>query len=184
MPFTLVHGFIAYIASVFLTKDVRWRRLAFIAGIVPDLDGISLLWLDVNLFREWHHGWLHAPFTGVALGLLAAIVLYVYYSKKKERVNFGFVWMIFALGFILHPVTDVISSDWEINFGFPFMEWNVSNVILGIPDHHLVEHAGVVAYSRNDAILTSLTTIFLLALYFWNRKHVLELVKNEPEAVR
>ena len=39
----LVHGMIAWLVAILILKDANDRRLAVIAGVVPDIDGFFIL---------------------------------------------------------------------------------------------------------------------------------------------
>ncbi|MDO8428230.1 MAG: metal-dependent hydrolase [Candidatus Diapherotrites archaeon] len=167
MPFTLIHGIIGYLVARSFSKDPKLLALGFTAGVLPDLDGLPLLWGNISLFQEWHHGILHSPFTGMVLGLIFVLILAYFFKSQKKEFPAKLAFAIFVLAFTAHPVTDIFSSDWEINFGFPFTEWNLSSTILGIPDFPIaVNPFPLLIYTYNDLII-SLATLFGFAGLVW-----------------
>lgn len=116
----LAHFLIAYVAAALLTKDIRLRRIAVIGGILPDLDGIFLLF-DIGAYYRYHHALLHPPVAGVMLALALAAAL-AFYRKGAFKSAFAF----FMLGFALHGAADVLGTNWPVNLLAPFGTLDVS----------------------------------------------------------
>jgi len=116
MPFTIVHGLISYFAVCKLTKDGRLRALAFVAGMLPDLDGIPLLF-DMNLYRVLHRELFHQPIYGLILGIPIALIFGKYYGMDRKKT-----FAVFSGSFILHSVTDVLFTDWPVKLLWPFSQ--------------------------------------------------------------
>lgn len=113
MPFTLFHGLIPYFIASFFTKNKKYWLLAFAGGIMPDLDGIPILF-DLDLYYKIHHEFFHPPIFGVALALPAAFFSNRFLGLKKFSSAIAF-----ALGFVLHSITDVLFTDWPVKLLWP-----------------------------------------------------------------
>lgn len=95
----------------------RDRVLVAWAGMVPDLDGLTLL-AGVEMYGRWHHvlthGFVFAVITSAACALAA-----------RER------WRVAALAFVafhLHIVCDLLGSgvEWTISYLYPFSGWQLA----------------------------------------------------------
>jgi hypothetical protein len=115
----LVHGMIAWLIAIFILKDVNDRRLAIIAGVIPDIDGIFVLFNN-ELFLKYHHTLGHSFVYGVLITIVAAGL-----AKDKKKVG-----LAAFLAFSLHLFSDYIGSDWAI---FPF--YPVSNIDITIASY-------------------------------------------------
>ncbi len=116
MPFTLIHGLLSYFLVCFFTKDKRLRFLGFAAGTLPDLDGIPILF-DMELFYAIHHELFHPPIYGIILAIPVALVLGHFFKMDKVKT-----FAVFAASFILHPLTDVLFTNWPVKLLWPFSE--------------------------------------------------------------
>lgn len=114
MPFTLIHGLIAFLFVSFFSKNEKLRFLAFVFGMLPDLDGIGLFF-DMNLYFEFHHELFHAPVYGLILGIIFALLLSKRFDLDKTK-SFAVVFFSFAL----HSVTDVFFTFWPVKLLWPF----------------------------------------------------------------
>ena len=113
MPFTLIHGLIPYFMVLPFTKSKKLRLLAFVAGMLPDLDGIPLLF-DMNLYYQLHHELFHAPIYGLLLAIPIAILLSKYFGMNRNKAA-----IVFAAAFISHPLTDVLFTNWPVKLLWP-----------------------------------------------------------------
>lgn len=116
----LAHLLIAYVAAALLTKDVWLRRIAVIGGIIPDMDGIFLLF-STELYYKYHHTIMHPPFAGIILALAFASAFALY---RKSAFNSSFLF--FMLGFALHGAADIAGTNWPVNMLAPFGTLDVS----------------------------------------------------------
>ena len=94
----------------------RDRRLVAWAGVVPDLDALSLL-AGAGAFSRFHHTVTH--------GLVAAVILTaVCAAMARDRLR---VAGLALLAFHVHLLCDLLGSgvDWSIAYRWPFsgMEW-------------------------------------------------------------
>jgi len=120
MPFTLIHGLIAFLIVSFFTKNQKLRLLAFVFGMLPDLDGIGLFF-DMNLYYEFHHELFHAPVYGIILGIIFALILDKFFKLDKIKV-----FAVVSFSFISHSVVDVFFTAWPVRLFWPFYSQNIS----------------------------------------------------------
>lgn len=108
----IVHGELAWLVAQKLNSR-RDRALVTAAGLLPDLDGLTIL-VSEDAYARWHHLLTHGVIAaGVICGLLAAV------ANEKARV------LGFALAaFHLHLVCDLAGSGagWPIFYLVPFSE--------------------------------------------------------------
>lgn len=157
MPFTLAHGLISYLIVRKFSKDINLRRLSFLGGIAPDLDGLPLLW-SYELYKKIHHTLLHPPFYGIVFGAICSFAFFLYCKKKKQQFNFFSGLLVFFFGFFLHSLFDIFTSSWKINFLFPLGElW------LGLP----YDLPYFLFLTVQDWIIT--IPIILLAVYLYSK---------------
>ena len=127
MPFTFFHGLIGYFAACALTKDKRLRALAFIAGMLPDLDGLAILF-NMDLYYALHHELLHAPVYGLVFGAIAAVLMSKFFNLNRKQ---SFVcFLVFALAFALHAIVDVFFTNWPVKLLWPFSQQEFSYPLL------------------------------------------------------
>lgn len=129
----IVHAELSWLAGVRLTER-RDRVLVTLAGVVPDVDGLSLLG-GVEAYSKWHHVLTH--------GLVAATVCAVLFGAlAKRRLVVGAT--SFA-AFHLHLLCDLAGSGpgWPITYLAPFSrtetmwsgQWNLAswqNSVIGL----------------------------------------------------
>ena len=116
MPFTLAHGLISYFIVCAFTKNKNYKMLAFVSGMLPDLDGIPILY-DMDLYYKIHHELFHPPIYGILLAVPGAIILNKYFQMNKTKA-----FLVFAASFILHPITDVLFTNWPVKLLWPFSQ--------------------------------------------------------------
>ena len=129
----IVHAELSWLAGVRLTER-RDRVLVTLAGVVPDLDGLSLLG-GVDAYAKWHHVLTH--------GLVAAVVCALLFGAlAKRRLIVG---LLSFAAFHLHLLCDLAGSGpgWPITYLAPFSrvetmwsgQWNLAswqNSIIGL----------------------------------------------------
>ena len=112
----ILHGMLAWLVAVMISKNVNDRRLIVIAGVIPDIDGIFILF-DQAAYNTYHHTFGHSLVFGIMVALVASFL-----SSDKTKVA------IAALGaFSLHLFSDIIGSNWAIQPFCPISEWAVGN---------------------------------------------------------
>jgi membrane-bound metal-dependent hydrolase YbcI (DUF457 family) len=134
---------IAWLIAIALLDHVRDRRLATVAGVVPDIDGFYILY-NSDLYYEFHHTWGHS-----FLFALPLIILFTLFSKDRKRTFFASI-----AAFSLHLVADVVGSNWAIEPFYPISSLSYSGL----------------SYFTNDFIygiinpITALLAIFLIIM--------------------
>lgn len=129
----IVHAELSWLAGVRLTER-RDRVLVTLAGVVPDVDGLSLLG-GVEAYSKWHHVLTH--------GLVAATVCAVLFGALAKR-RLAVAALSFA-AFHLHLFCDLAGSGpgWPITYLAPFIrtetmwsgQWNLAswqNSVIGL----------------------------------------------------
>ncbi|MBI4210719.1 MAG: metal-dependent hydrolase [Candidatus Diapherotrites archaeon] len=124
MPFTLIHGLISFLAAFPFTKDRRLLLLAFLAGMMPDLDGIPVLF-DRELFYALHHELLNPLIYAVLFGLVFALAL-----SRFAKMDFKKSFAVFAASYALHPLTDAVFTDWPVKLLWPLSNTQYSWPVL------------------------------------------------------
>jgi hypothetical protein len=99
----LIHALLAWLlAWAFLSKPSD-RRLAVIAGVACDIDGVFALF-NHDLFVTYHHTFGHTFLFGIPVAITAAVL-------ARDRWRTGLV----ALGaFSLHLLADIVGTDWPV----------------------------------------------------------------------
>ena len=103
------HLLASWIVAAYTTDNLRDRRLVTLAGVVPDLDGLSIV-IDIangsfargNLYYypQYHHWLLH----GLPAALLCSAILAAFGRRR---------WHVFGLAFLvfhLHLLCDLVGS--------------------------------------------------------------------------
>ncbi len=99
----VVHGMLAWLFAIIFIRDVRDRRLVVIAGVIPDIDGIYILY-STELFYLYHHTWGHSFIFALPVAIFLAL-----FGREKRQVFLG------ALGaFSVHLISDYFGSNWNI----------------------------------------------------------------------
>jgi membrane-bound metal-dependent hydrolase YbcI (DUF457 family) len=89
--------------------DERFRRAVFLAGVLPDLDGITYS-LGFAASLNQHHIWTHNIFFGLLCSLLAAL----YCKGYRFRV-----FLFAQLAFYAHFFGDYFFTQWPLAFWWP-----------------------------------------------------------------
>jgi hypothetical protein len=114
----LVHAELSWLGAQRLTSR-RDRLLLTLAGVLPDLDGLTLL-AGEDAYGRWHHVLTH----GFVAALLISGALALFAERKA---------LVFGLGlalFHLHLLCDLLGSGpgWPIYYLWPFssseLMWN------------------------------------------------------------
>lgn len=158
MPFTIIHGIISYLAVRYCSKDKNILRLAFLGGLAPDLDGYPLLLGDFDLYRKIHHEWLHPPIYGLLFGIFVSALFWIYCKKKKIKFNYLQGVFVFFLGYLMHSIVDLMTSDWAFNFIYPF-----GNLYLG-------DILGLKSYFLLNSLSSLISFVVLIALFYFYSK--------------
>ena len=108
--YPLVHGELSWLTAQRLTHR-RDRALVTVAGVIPDLDGLTQLG-GVDLYGKWHHVLTHGIIAAVGFSLLLT-------TFSKERLK---VLGLTFLAFHLHLLCDLAGSGpgWPIFYLEPF----------------------------------------------------------------
>ncbi len=111
----VVHAELSWLAAQALAQR-RDRRLVVLAGLAPDLDGLSLM-AGVESYGRWHHVLTH--------GILAALVVAGLCGLAAQR-RLPTALLAFA-AFHLHLLCDIAGSGvgWSITYLWPWSrtEW-------------------------------------------------------------
>jgi len=111
----LNHALIAWTIANSFNVDVRTRRFCLLAGVIPDLDGIPILF-DEEMFLAVHHTFGHTLLFGVLVSLVFALFL------EKKRLGF----YVILLGFAAHLGADIIGSNWPVPAFAPLLPAQIS----------------------------------------------------------
>jgi membrane-bound metal-dependent hydrolase YbcI (DUF457 family) len=120
--------------------------LIMAAGMLPDLDGVSILggW---SCHLKYHRKVGHGLFT-IVLGPLALTVLG---GLLTDRGDWWVLWPWLQLSLLLHLFVDVLFYRWPVQLFWPFSNWG----------------AGVGLVSWNDLVPTLLLYIGTAAALLW-----------------
>jgi membrane-bound metal-dependent hydrolase YbcI (DUF457 family) len=103
----ITHGALAWLLALVLLKNIDDRRLVVIAGVLPDIDGIFVLFNE-ELFQDYHHTFGHYLIFGILLSIAVGLI-----GEDKKKV------IITAFGaFLLHLIADIIGA-WSVHPFYP-----------------------------------------------------------------
>lgn len=96
----------------------RGRTLAILASVLPDIDGLGIIFGPVA-YWQYHHVVCH----NLALGLLLSAILALFAEQKKKA------FVVFLAVFHLHLIMDSFGSgeDWVIYYLWPFTKHPITN---------------------------------------------------------
>jgi len=137
---------IAWLVAILILKEVNDRRLAVIAGVAPDIDGI-FIFVNNELFLKYHHTLGHSFVYGVLIAMVAGAL-----AKDKKKV-----WIASILAFSLHLFSDYIGSDWAIYPIYP-----VSNISFTVASYI---PTFVIYYIINPVVFIIVLIIIILIVY-------------------
>ena len=121
----ITHALVGWVVATADTKNTsRERALITLAGVAPDLDGLTIVaeWASrytsspVTWWSDYHHVFCHNIGFGLVLIALGGVL-------SKRRISTAF-WVCIA--FHLHLLCDVLGSRgpageiWEVPYGLPF----------------------------------------------------------------
>lgn len=116
----VTHAQISWLLGNLWELTRRERGMVLLAGLLPDLDGIGILF-GLEYYGRYHHLLTHNLATGVVLGALSFA-----FSRRK--------WLTALLAFLsfhLHLLGDYVGSgpSWPISYLWPFsdVEWLFPN---------------------------------------------------------
>lgn len=106
----IVHGELSWLAAQKLTER-RDRLLVTLGGVIPDLDGLTLL-AGEDAYGRWHHVLTHGIVSAVVLSAVLAA-----FARQKLAV-FGLA----LTAFHLHLFCDLLGSGpgWPLYYLWPF----------------------------------------------------------------
>lgn len=121
----IVHAELSWLGAQKLT-DRRDRILVTLGGVLPDLDGLTLL-AGEEMYGRWHHVLTHGILSAVAISAVLAM-----FARKK--------WAVFGLAFAafhLHLFCDLLGSGpgWPLYYLWPMSreqvmwsgQWNLAS---------------------------------------------------------
>lgn len=111
----LVHALIAWLFAFLVLKKTGDRRLAVIAGIATDLDGVFILF-SLDLYTKYHHTFTHSYVFGIMIAFVAMIL-----GMERIRVFFACIGT-----FSLHLICDMIGTNWPIQPFYPLTHLSLS----------------------------------------------------------
>lgn len=129
----IVHAELSWLGAQGL-KSKRDRLLVTVAGVIPDLDGLTLL-AGQEAYGKWHHVVTHGALSAVLLSGLLCL-----FAEKKRAV-----FLLGLAAFHLHLLCDLAGSGpgWPISYLWPFSprewfwsgQWNLAswqNSVIGM----------------------------------------------------
>ena len=116
---THTHGLISWVVANFPDFDRKDRALVTIAGLAPDIDGLTIV-AGGDAFRQYHHVLCHNIFfalilTGVSIAL-----------AKRKLLTGGLCFAVFHL----HLLCDLIGGAapggdiWPMAYFWPASDWS------------------------------------------------------------
>lgn len=121
----IVHAELSWLAGARLTAR-RDRVLVTLAGVLPDLDGLTLL-AGEEVYATWHHVLTH----GVVSAVVISSVLAAFAERRLVVAGLSFA------AFHLHLLCDLAGSGpgWPITYLYPFShhelmwsgQWNLAS---------------------------------------------------------
>jgi hypothetical protein len=128
----IVHAELSWLTAQGLPRR-RDRIIVTLAGVAPDLDGLSLVG-GVETYGRWHHVLTHGAPAALACGVIALAV-----SRRFAVAGLA------VLAFHLHLLCDLMGSGpgWPIFYAWPFSraelmwsgQWNLAswqNSVIGM----------------------------------------------------
>jgi hypothetical protein len=105
----LIHLVTAWVIAIIFSSKLKDRRIIVLCGIIPDIDGVFILF-STELFIRYHHGFGHSYIFGIPL----ILILSYFSSEKLKTILFSII------SFSSHLILDIIGTDWAINPLYPF----------------------------------------------------------------
>ena len=155
----LVHGLIAWLLAILLMKNLNDRRLICIVGVIPDIDGIYILY-NMDLYYKYHHTWGHSYLFG-----LAVIMFLLIFAKERKK------YMSVAFGaFSLHLIADYFGSDWKVYLLYPLSKYGLTS------SDYL---SNFVIYNVINPIVIGILLISVFYIFFNKEKSPLEFISEK-----
>ncbi len=110
----IIHLITAWLIAILLLKDVKARRVVMIAGVIPDIDGVFILF-STDLYYKYHHTFGHSLV--FALPFLAVASIY----GSKRISTWATTFFVAILAFLAHLISDMFASSWSV---YPFWPLN------------------------------------------------------------
>ena len=115
----IAHAELGWLLAVPVAADRRTRVWGAVAGVLPDLDGLSLAaypWDSGDAYARWHHLLTHG-FVAALVTLAIAMAT----GSAGQRLRVG---VLALASFHLHLVCDLMGSGhgWPIAYAYPFSE--------------------------------------------------------------
>jgi hypothetical protein len=107
----IAHFLIAWLFALIFLEKASDRRLAVIAGVMADIDGVFILF-DMDLYYTYHHTLGHSYLFGIPLAALMGFL--VLYRLRTGLVSLGV--------FSLHLFADLIGSNWPVTPFYPLFQ--------------------------------------------------------------
>lgn len=150
----IVHAELSWLLGANL-RERRDRLLVTLAGVLPDLDGLSLIF-GVEAYSRFHHVLTH----GYPAAITTAVVC-AGFAKQK-----GAVALRALLAFHLHLVCDLVGSGpgWPLHYFWP------------TSDHAWFWEGQWDLASWQNSVIGLLTTLTVLSCALWLRRTMLELI--------
>jgi membrane-bound metal-dependent hydrolase YbcI (DUF457 family) len=116
----IIHAEIGWLCAQGLERR-RDRILVTAAAVLPDIDGVGILFSDA-LYAEWHHKLGHGLIAGAALSVGLGAALTVGRAHKARAFATGAA--LVCLAFHSHIAADLVGSGpgWPIWYLWPFSD--------------------------------------------------------------
>ena len=112
----IIHGMIAWLVAVLFAMHVNDRRMIVIAGVVPDIDGIFILFNN-SQFYEYHHTFGHSFIFGLLVAIVACVL-----SVDKIKIFLGAI-----CAFSMHLIADIVGTNWSVPIMYPLSDFSISS---------------------------------------------------------
>ncbi len=158
----LHHLLIAWLIANLIETDTRTRRLALIAGVIPDIDGVAVLF-DQGMFVAYHHTFAHTLVFGIAVSVILASFVH--------RRMLGFI-IIFGC-FSAHLGADIIGT-WGVPVFMPFISTSFStSPYFSDNDVYATLYLGVLIVALSGAV----------AILFLKRRTPMEILSTKWDRI-
>ena len=138
--------------------------LMMTAGMLPDLDGVSILggW---NCHLRYHRKIGH----GLPVTLLGPLALALLFAPHLEGASWWELWLWLQLSLLAHLFTDLLFYGWKVQLLWPLSNWGVGFGLVGwndlVPTLILYTAAAVALAWPVAAPWAALAGVGLLATY-------------------
>ncbi len=156
----IVHGELSWLLAQSLERR-RDRVLVTVAGLAPDLDGLTLL-AGEDAYARWHHLLTHGA-------VAAAVTTAAVFAASRQRVRAA---LLALAAFHLHLACDLVGSGagWPIYYLGPF-------------DERAVGWAGAWDLaSWQNSVIGLLATLACLGCALWKGRTVVEVLSPRGDA--